>query len=433
MSLNQHRVCWFWPGSATLGQGLQVCHLTCRNLETEPHLSLFAGVKYHQISSTLILYHCVPHTTYHLLQGPVPSRMSSPPFTFTSPSQGRKIALPRRPRARSGSSSTPRTPSSSENLLSTDGTPSPSSTVSSISHLGGTYQTPESTFNARHLSPPPSGVPRIAFQFGQQGSTSLPGERQEAFTLRILHNTTPRSSLAPEEIALPASRNSLVGLNYSSLPERATPDNEISQPAHTIYSDEKIAIPDVSNSTERSIPTIVGDHSEATAATPHASSTRLQNLLRHNQSSDLSPSRSILRERSFSDASDISDIYENNDSANFYDVRDEEAPIEPFFTPTFQTALQNGLGIANKVVSAIEKLVGSSAPSSDLERLSRDAKLLGAFYGSDTRTIAVLGDSGEGNCNLWRGVNAIADIRTGKSSLINSLLHFPEIAKTVGS
>lgn len=42
-----------------------------------------------------------------------------------------------------------------------------------------------------------------------------------------------------------------------------------------------------------------------------------------------------------------------------------------------------------------------------------DAKGLRKFQGSDTRTIAVLGDSGE-----------------GKSSLINSLLHVPEIAQT---
>ncbi|KAH8744019.1 hypothetical protein F5882DRAFT_455086 [Hyaloscypha sp. PMI_1271] len=117
-----------------------------------------------------------------------------------------------------------------------------------------------------------------------------------------------------------------------------------------------------------------------------------------------------LRPRSVSDVSDVSDF---NDNTRPYDVRDEEAPIEPFFTSVFQTALQNGLGIANKVVTAIEKLVGSSEPSSDLERLFKDARRLGTFQSTDTRTIAVLGDSGE-----------------GKSSLINALLHFPEIAKT---
>lgn len=96
----------------------------------------------------------------------------------------------------------------------------------------------------------------------------------------------------------------------------------------------------------------------------------------------------------------MSDINESNDSTVSYDVRDEEAPLEPFFTPVFQTALRTGLGIANKVVHAIEKLVGSSVPSSDLERLVTDARRLETFQSSDTRTIAVLGDSGEGNYRL---------------------------------
>jgi hypothetical protein len=96
----------------------------------------------------------------------------------------------------------------------------------------------------------------------------------------------------------------------------------------------------------------------------------------------------------------VSDVSDNNDNTGPYDVRDEEAPLEPFFTSSFQTALQNGLGIASKVDTAIEKLVGSSEPSSDLERLLKDARRLGTFQSSDTRTIAVLGDSGEGNCGI---------------------------------
>ncbi|KAJ9136605.1 Ras GTPase family protein [Pleurostoma richardsiae] len=95
-----------------------------------------------------------------------------------------------------------------------------------------------------------------------------------------------------------------------------------------------------------------------------------------------------------------------------YDLRDEETPQHRFFSPEFQSALQKGLGIAKDTVEAIEKLDGLVTDST-LSKFLQTAKRLRVFHGSDTRTIAVLGDSGE-----------------GKSSLINSLLHFPGVAKT---
>lgn len=358
--------------------------------------------------------------------------MSSPHSGSSSvPSRGRRIApLPRRSR---GSSN----PGNSQNTLSTNGTPSQSSssdvnqslsTVSDISIRPPSYQTPDTTENARHLSPPAPDVSRTAFQFGQSGSNSQPTGRQEMYTYRLLHNITPRPSPEPEEIRLSHSQDSSTGLNDSSLATLSTRDHEISQPLHTMYSDEKIAIPTADDHLERALPTIVGDHSDTAAGTHHASSFRPASPLSRNQVFSLSPSLGVQRPRSVSDVSDVSD---RNDNISPYDVRDEEAPLEPFFTSVFQTALQNGLSIANTVCTAIEKLVGSSEPSSDLERLSKDAKRLGTFQSSDTRTIAVLGDSGEGNCGVLRGKRALANMLIGKSSLINALLHFPEIAKTV--
>jgi hypothetical protein len=347
------------------------------------------------------------------------------------PSQGRKIApLPRRSR---GSSN----PGSSQNVLSTNGTPSQNSssetnqsrsTTSGLSIRRRSYQTPDTTENGRHLSPPAPDGSRIAFQFDRSGSNSLPTERQETYTFRLLHNITPRPSPEPEE-SLSSSQDYSTGLNDSSLTTMSARDYEISQPLHTMYSDEKIAIPAAGEPIERGLPTIVGDHSDTTAGTHHASSSRPATPLSLNQVSNLSPSLGVLRPRSVSDVSDVSD---NNDNTTPYDVRDEEAPLEPFFTSVFQTALQNGLGIAKEVDTAIEKLVGSSEPSSDLERLFKDARRLGTFQSSDTRTIAVLGDSGEGNCVVLQGTTAVANVLIGKSSLINALLHFPEIAKTVG-
>jgi len=332
----------------------------------------------------------------------IPSPHLSPP---TVTSQERKIAsLPLRVSSRRSG-----TPDTSQSVLITNGTPSPSSSsdanqsfsaASDISHLRGSYQSPDTTLNVSHFLPPAPNVPRTAFQFGQQGSSSPPIELQETYTLRPLHNITPRQSPEPEDILLPAFQVSPEGLNYSSLPEITTPDHEISQPVHTIYSDERIAIPGASSPLERDIPIIIEDHSDTTDAKSHASSTKQPTLLSRTQVSDLSPSLGGLRRRSISDASDVSNNNENNNSTGSYDVRDEEAPLEPFFTSAFQTALKNGLGIANKVVSAIEKLVGSLDPSSDLERLFKDARRLGTFQSSDTRTIAVLGDSGEGNCSF---------------------------------
>jgi hypothetical protein len=331
--------------------------------------------------------------------------MSSPHSGSSNvPSQGRKIApLPRRSR---GSSN----PASSQNVLSTDGTPSQNSssetnqslsTASGLSIRRRSYQTPDTTENACHLSPPAPDVSRIAFQFNQSGSNSLPTERKETYTFRLLHNITPRPSPAPEEIRLSSSQDCSTGLNESSLPTIPTRDYEISQPLHTMYSDEKITIPAAGDPIERDLPTIVGDHSDTATGTHHASSSRPATPLSLNQVSNLSPSLGVLRPRSVSDVSDISD---NNDNTGPYDVRDEEAPLEPFFTSGFQTALQNGLGIAREVDNAIEKLVGSSEPSSDLERLFTDARRLGTFQSSDTRTIAVLGDSGEGNCGILQGI-----------------------------
>ncbi|CAJ0551485.1 Ff.00g114150.m01.CDS01 [Fusarium sp. VM40] len=98
-----------------------------------------------------------------------------------------------------------------------------------------------------------------------------------------------------------------------------------------------------------------------------------------------------------------------------YDDRAEAAPPHALFMATFQDALKLGSDIAQKAVRSIEKVqAGASGEiDSEIDKLLGDAKSLQRFHGTDTRTIAVLGDSGE-----------------GKSSLINSLLHFPGVAQT---
>ncbi|KAL8365133.1 hypothetical protein RB595_004106 [Gaeumannomyces hyphopodioides] len=97
-----------------------------------------------------------------------------------------------------------------------------------------------------------------------------------------------------------------------------------------------------------------------------------------------------------------------------YDIRDEGAPLHQFFDPSFQNALRGAVDIAKELVNLIGDLRGTEPPYYNaLTRLLKDARRLGDFTGSETRTIAVLGDSGQ-----------------GKSSLINSLLHYPDVAQT---
>ncbi|KAK4152198.1 hypothetical protein C8A00DRAFT_35109 [Chaetomidium leptoderma] len=116
-----------------------------------------------------------------------------------------------------------------------------------------------------------------------------------------------------------------------------------------------------------------------------------------------------------SDVSDVSMVSDLDDGPTTpYDVRTEAAPAHRFFTAEFQSALRAGLGVARDTLAAAEALDSFVEDGGeDLEKLLDDANELCAFEGSDIKTIAVLGDSGE-----------------GKSSLINALLGFHGIAKT---
>ncbi len=80
-----------------------------------------------------------------------------------------------------------------------------------------------------------------------------------------------------------------------------------------------------------------------------------------------------------------------------YNVRDEQPPPHPFFTNEFQTALENGLEIAKGIADMIQSMPDSIVQGREIRILLKDAQNMGKFIGSDTRTIAVLGNSGEGS------------------------------------
>ena len=98
------------------------------------------------------------------------------------------------------------------------------------------------------------------------------------------------------------------------------------------------------------------------------------------------------------------------------DIGDKEVPTQPFFTAPFQTALKHGQDIVKSSEALVQDIINiiDDGSNSFPKKLANGAQVPSAFSKSQSRTIAVLGDSGE-----------------GKSSLINSLLHFPDMTENV--
>ena len=347
--------------------------------------------------------------------------MSASSQSLATPSQmsQRRIApLPVRLRSSSGQS---RRSSKSPNPHSL----SPQSSKERSNHRHS-YLHQDATADVHHLFPSIASS-QAPFQFSL-GSKSQPDEQSTAFTFRALHNVTPRPSPEPEDVHLASSQISPTRLSSSSWPILPTAEREHPQSLHAFYCDEKVAINGVHDLSEPVDPFSIAHSSNLEAGVSVASPLRSVPSFSFTQPSELSPSPSPHSRR----VSDISAVSEDNDTLVSYDVREENTPPEPFFTPAFQTALQRGLDIAKSTVAAIEKVGDSSKFHSDLKRLLKDSKDLSTFQSSDTRTIAVLGDTGEGKDKCCEREELMLTT-AGKSSLINSLLHFPEIAKTVSS
>ncbi|KAL6408246.1 hypothetical protein AUP68_08100 [Ilyonectria robusta] len=99
-----------------------------------------------------------------------------------------------------------------------------------------------------------------------------------------------------------------------------------------------------------------------------------------------------------------------------HDVKDEELPQDAFHNPSFQQAF----GDAKMLMSNIRDVLGSTSlhsdPESTMQRLHKEAGDLACFKYPSTRTVGFVGDSG-----------------VGKSSLLNSLLDFQDLARTSNS
>jgi hypothetical protein len=79
-----------------------------------------------------------------------------------------------------------------------------------------------------------------------------------------------------------------------------------------------------------------------------------------------------------------------------YNIHDEPAPDEPFYGQAFQSTLKSGMKIATDTADGVATLLASMNNNQQLRSLHENAETLRAFQGSGTRTIAVLGDSGQG-------------------------------------
>ena len=81
-----------------------------------------------------------------------------------------------------------------------------------------------------------------------------------------------------------------------------------------------------------------------------------------------------------------------------YDVKKDEAfPSHPFFTEEFQSkGIVKGTECARTISNALQTLAGPAQQDPHRLRLVADAKGLSQFESQEKRTIAVLGDSGEG-------------------------------------
>lgn len=332
--------------------------------------------------------------------------------TTSGPQNGRRIApMPIRSRGHPGQHDHPQNPAKTAHP-SIAPAPSQSSPLRSAHRSSSSSHDADIASNSSRLLTPPEGSrSRSMRRFGETPTTSGESSTATTFTFGQLYNVTPLPSPGPEDrrpqqLISPATTPS-PSPNSSVL----TPEDRSSQPLHTLYVDDKISV-DGEDEFPRPVFTPPADSSRTN---PVSQSFPLgQYSLRPHRTISSNPS---LRSRSISDVSIISD----DERSIPYDVRNEEAPEEPFFNPTFQAALGKGIELAKDVADGLEECELTGDSQSDLNRLWNDAKALSHFQSSDTRTIAVLGDSGEGQSAERPGVGDFIANSTQEKAVSSTL------------
>jgi hypothetical protein len=212
---------------------------------------------------------------------------------------------------------------------------------------------------------------------------STPKVPSSTFSFSFVHPRTPSASssshLVTPVLTPPSSTRSepsfspvaKLPVHNSEPPIVVTPDHELPQPLHTLEEDGKTVI--------------TGDPDNLPETVEISDGLELNN----NLSSPPSHSRrSSGVESILTDASD--------DEAEPYNVKNEEAPIEPFFGEEFQQALEKSRGVAMDVYKEIKSLRPVLGKDEIYPKILEEAKRLSEPQVSTTRTIAILGASGEG-------------------------------------
>jgi GTPase SAR1 family protein len=95
-----------------------------------------------------------------------------------------------------------------------------------------------------------------------------------------------------------------------------------------------------------------------------------------------------------------------------FSIIGDDTPCATYYTAAYQNTLQQGMKVPYDIFNIIASIT-KATPDANLERWQARAESLSAFRGGEPKIIGVLGNSG-----------------VGKSSIINSLLNVPELART---
>lgn len=244
-----------------------------------------------------------------------------------------------------------------------------------------------------------TSVPIFSFgqqqQQGQDQEQDASGAPQTTFSFRSLHNATPtRSPLAsPSVMSADSSPGILTPSPGSSMAgTERSPSRHLSPPPFSLARVSSPASAGISDRL-RSL-SLSGGQSPSRSSSVAISPSPAEGV---------SGQQPVVPDRSTTDyiASGDRDGTGPAKRLKPYNALDEPTPSHTFFTSDFQGKIRSGVDIAKGTVAAMEKLQTSVELDSSSRDLLSEARSMTSYQGSETKRIAVLGDSGEGKHELF--------------------------------